>query len=64
MNSKLEKTLRKERQLKDVTVASYKSTFNTMARRYGVHYLSATWAKKNLDQNSLPTYFPKLRFAK
>jgi hypothetical protein len=50
MNSKLEKTLRKERQLKDVTVASYKSTFNTMARRYGVHYLSATWAKKNLDQ--------------
>ena len=50
MNSKLEKTLRKERQLKDVTVASYKSTFNTMARRYGVNYLSATWAKKNLDQ--------------
>ena len=49
MNRKLENVLRKERELKDVTIASYKSTCNAMARKYGVTYLSAKWAKANLD---------------
>ena len=50
MNLEIEQSLRNDRKLRESSIKTYKSTFNKVAKKFGVDQLSAAWLKENTDK--------------
>ena len=50
MNLEIETALRDNRKLRESSIKTYKSTFNKVAKKFGVDQLSAAWLKENTDK--------------
>ena len=50
MNLEIENSLRNDRKLRQSSIKTYKSTFNKVAREFGIKLLGAAWLKQNADK--------------